>query len=153
MTWVKRSHVRQAWGLFISYDYTSPFSSPELFSLGHSLKISLWVRRLKGEIWLIMTSQRSWAVFARQNYSIKLCQHKYSRACALETSASFLVLSVPCIPSHSQGLWRSRATGRPRERARMIRAQLTASSSPGRLGRARPWDTRNWKCKKTCSSF
>jgi hypothetical protein len=27
-----------------------PFSSPEPFSLGHSLKIRLWVRRLKGEI-------------------------------------------------------------------------------------------------------
>jgi hypothetical protein len=28
------------------------FSSPESFSLGHSLKFRLWVRRLKGEIWL-----------------------------------------------------------------------------------------------------
>jgi hypothetical protein len=61
---------------------------------------------------------RSWTVFARQNYSIKICQHKYfvflrnislwkllrvlkrpnSRACALETIASFLALPVPCIP-------------------------------------------------------
>jgi hypothetical protein len=33
----------------ISYDSIS-FSSPEPFSLGHSLKIRLWVRLLKGEI-------------------------------------------------------------------------------------------------------
>jgi hypothetical protein len=44
------------------------FSSPEPFSLGHSLKI--WLLRE-------LLFPRSWAVFAKQNYSIKICQHKY----------------------------------------------------------------------------
>jgi hypothetical protein len=35
--------------IMVSVDFNA-FSSPEPFSLGHSLKIRLWVRRLKEEI-------------------------------------------------------------------------------------------------------
>jgi hypothetical protein len=64
--------------------------------------------------------RRSWAVFARQNYSINICQHKFfvssrntvklwwnllrvlkranSRACELEINASLLAPPDPCVP-------------------------------------------------------
>jgi hypothetical protein len=67
----------------------------------------------------------SWTVFVRQNYSINIYQHKYfvlrnislwkllrrvlkrpnSRVCALETTASFLALPVPCIPGPQNRYW------------------------------------------------
>jgi hypothetical protein len=62
--------------------------------------------------------RRSWTIFARQNYAINICQHKYFVPCknslwkllrvlkfpnwkarGLKSTASFLPLSVPCFPA------------------------------------------------------
>jgi hypothetical protein len=93
------------------------FSSPEPFSLGHSLKIRLWVRRLKGEIWLasqrtaISQKFRSAKLFYQhmstntsflRNTSLwkllRMLKRPNSRACALEFTASLLALPVSCVP-------------------------------------------------------
>jgi hypothetical protein len=113
--------------------YQCPFSSQEPFSLGHSLKIRLWIRRLKGEIWL--ASQRTHisqkliekfsikyvntnTSFLRNTFLWKLLRvlkRLNSRVRALETTASFLVLPVRCIPGPMKV-----ARGREALRTRMI---------------------------------
>jgi hypothetical protein len=74
---------------FHLFSWRKPFSSPEPFSLGHSLKIRLWVRRLKGEIWL--ASQRTaisqklsnfrWENFFYQNMSTQTLRFFVILAC------------------------------------------------------------------------
>jgi hypothetical protein len=111
------------------------------------LKIRLWVRRLKGEIWSAsqrtVISGRRWAIFAGKtilsthvntntsflrNTSLwkllLVLKRPNSRACALETTASFFALPVSCVPGP-----REDARGREALETRMKRHWLVLHQS------------------------